>query len=165
MFKKIIVAIDTAATSTYALEEAVHLAKATDAQLMLIHVLTRFTEGYPDVVVPAQSRVTAGLDQTAAIEAYRQQWQLFEQQGLDMLKQLSEDLNAQGIPTEFTQAFGDPGRAICDLADTWNADTIVMGRRGYRGLKELFMGSVSNYVVHHAPCSVLTVYHPDLKTD
>ncbi|MGL5078438.1 MAG: universal stress protein, partial [Waterburya sp.] len=27
--------------------------------------------------------------------------------------------------------------------------------RGLKGLKEMFLGSVSNYVTHHAPCSVL----------
>lgn len=165
MFQRILVAIDTAATSTYALHEAVNLAKATKAGLMLVHVLTRFTEGYPDLVFSAQSRMIAGLDQTEAINVYNQQWQTFEQQGLDMLKQLSEDLTAQGIATEFTQSFGDPGHAICDLASTWNADLIVMGRRGYKGLKEVFMGSVSNYVVHHAPCSVLTVYKPNGETE
>ncbi|NEO65320.1 MAG: universal stress protein, partial [Moorea sp. SIO4G2] len=34
---------------------------------------------------------------------------------------------------------------------------IVLGRRGLGGLKEMVLGSVSNYVVHHAPCSVLVV--------
>ncbi|MEO0350033.1 MAG: universal stress protein, partial [Cyanobacteria bacterium P01_A01_bin.15] len=39
----------------------------------------------------------------------------------------------------------------------WNADLIMMGRRGRSGFSELLLGSVSNYVMHHAPCSVLTV--------
>ena len=34
---------------------------------------------------------------------------------------------------------------------------IVVGSRGLKGLKEMFLGSVSNYVTHHAPCSVLIV--------
>ncbi|MGQ9872468.1 universal stress protein [Leptodesmis sp.] len=37
------------------------------------------------------------------------------------------------------------------------ADLILIGNRGHTGLKELFLGSASNYVLHHAPCSVLTV--------
>lgn len=32
-----------------------------------------------------------------------------------------------------------------------------MGRRGHKGLSEILLGSVSNYVVHHAPCSVLVL--------
>jgi nucleotide-binding universal stress UspA family protein len=42
-------------------------------------------------------------------------------------------------------------------AQIWHADLIVMGRRGVSGMHELFLGSVSNYVTHHAPCSVLVV--------
>ena len=43
------------------------------------------------------------------------------------------------------------------LAKDWNADLIIMGRRGLTGLSEMFLGSVSNYVVHHASCSVLLI--------
>ena len=52
---------------------------------------------------------------------------------------------------------GNPGRSICELASTWEADLILVGSRGLKGLKEMFLGSVSNYVTHHAPCSVLIV--------
>ncbi|CCQ49032.1 hypothetical protein CWATWH8502_2292 [Crocosphaera watsonii WH 8502] len=40
-------------------------------------------------------------------------------------------------------------------------DVIVMGHRGISGLQEFFLGSVSNYVLHHAPCSVLIVQPND----
>jgi nucleotide-binding universal stress UspA family protein len=43
------------------------------------------------------------------------------------------------------------------MARSWPADLIVIGRRGRTGLKEALMGSVSNYVVHHAPCTVMVV--------
>lgn len=53
--------------------------------------------------------------------------------------------------------FGAPGYQICTLANEWQIDLIVMGRKGHSGLAELFIGSVSNYVLHHAHCSVLVV--------
>lgn len=40
------------------------------------------------------------------------------------------------------------------VARNWQADVIVIDRRG---ISELLMGSVSNYVLHHAQCSVFTV--------
>jgi len=49
---------------------------------------------------------------------------------------------------------------ICELAIDWNADLIMMGRRGRSGIAEFFLGSVSNYVLHHAPCSVQIVHLP-----
>ena len=62
-----------------------------------------------------------------------------------------------GVKAEFSQNIGEPSRIICDIAQNWEADVIVIGRRGRRGLSELLMGSVSNYVLHHASCSVFTV--------
>ncbi|MHC5743836.1 MAG: universal stress protein [Nostoc sp.] len=53
---------------------------------------------------------------------------------------------------------GDPGTNICDLARSWGAGfLIVLGRRGLKGTAQTLAGSVSNHVVHHAPCSVLVV--------
>ncbi|MGK7934253.1 MAG: universal stress protein, partial [Xenococcaceae cyanobacterium] len=62
-----------------------------------------------------------------------------------------------GVNTEFTQRWGNPGRNICEQAQTWSADLILVGSRSLTGLKEMFLGSISNYVTHHAPCSVLIV--------
>ncbi|MEL7079709.1 MAG: universal stress protein, partial [Cyanobacteria bacterium J06582_2] len=64
------------------------------------------------------------------------------------------------IHSEFIQLSGNPGRSICELANTWSADLILVGSRGLKGIKEMFLGSVSNYVTHHAPCSVLIIRTP-----
>jgi nucleotide-binding universal stress UspA family protein len=77
-----------------------------------------------------------------------------------MLQSWSSQANTSGVNTEFTQNTGSPGRMICELATDWNADLIIMGRRGRSGLAEFFLGSVSNYVLHHAPCSVQIVHVP-----
>ncbi|WP_235111848.1 universal stress protein [Acaryochloris sp. 'Moss Beach'] len=57
--------------------------------------------------------------------------------------------------------FGNPRQEICDFAKEWNADLILMGSRGHSGVKELVLGSISNYVVHHALCSVMVVRTPN----
>jgi nucleotide-binding universal stress UspA family protein len=80
-----------------------------------------------------------------------------EQAGLERLRSLEAEAIAAGVSTEFTQNLGDPGRLICELAKSWNADLIIIGRRGLSGLGEFWLGSVSNYVLHHAPCHVLTI--------
>ena len=70
---------------------------------------------------------------------------------------------ADGVDTDCTHCFGDPEPMISDLAEAWHADLIVMGRRGRAGLTEFFLGSVSSYTVHHAPCSVHIVHQPTAK--
>ena len=52
---------------------------------------------------------------------------------------------------------GSPGKSIVDEAATWGADLIVMGSHGRGFWQRVYLGSVSNSVVHHAPCSVLIV--------
>jgi nucleotide-binding universal stress UspA family protein len=53
---------------------------------------------------------------------------------------------------------GQPAaQAIVEQAREWGADLIVVGSHGYGFWQRMLLGSVSNAVVHHAPCSVLVV--------
>ncbi|HMS42083.1 MAG TPA: universal stress protein [Pyrinomonadaceae bacterium] len=52
---------------------------------------------------------------------------------------------------------GSPEREIVEEAEKWGADLIVVGSHGYGFWERMFVGSVSNAVVHHAPCSVMVV--------
>lgn len=156
MFKKIIVAVSPSLPSEHVLDEAIAIAKLGTATVMLLHVLSPMEEGYPTPVYPGPDSVYPGLHEQA-IRAYAEQWEAYQQNAIGFLKKLTEDVSQTGIAVEFTQNAGDPGKAICELAKTWDADLIILGRRGHSGLKELFLGSISNYVLHHAPCSVLTI--------
>jgi len=163
MFKRIIVAVSPT-SDEHIVNEAISIAKLENATLMLLHVLSPFEEGYPTPIYPGPDSIYPGLHQEA-IRAYAQQWEAYQQNGLDYLKQLTDMVSAAGVAAEFTQNTGDPGRVVCELAANWNADLIIIGRRGNTGIKELFLGSVSNYVLHHAPCSVLTIQGEVPKVD
>lgn len=52
---------------------------------------------------------------------------------------------------------GSPERVIVEEAEDWSADLIIVGSHGYGFWKRAWLGSVSNSIVHHAPCSVLIV--------
>lgn len=158
MFHKILVAMDTSVIGKSVFEEALGLAKAVNASFMLLHVLSPEEKGSPNIPIFSGLEYYPGLS-GKTIEIYQQQWSAFEKQGLELLRSRADEATAAGVSTEFTQNSGSPGKTICDLAQTWGADLIIMGRRGHSGLSELILGSVSNYVLHHAPCSVLTVQH------
>jgi nucleotide-binding universal stress UspA family protein len=51
---------------------------------------------------------------------------------------------------------GVPAQQIVEKAKEWKADLIIVGSHG-RGFWGRMLGSVSDGVVHHAPCSVLVV--------
>lgn len=156
MFHKILVAVDKSVMRETVLEEAVTLAKAINANLMLLHVLSPLEDGYPTPVYPGPDSLYPSLHEEA-IKSYTRQWETFQQEGLEMLRSMTARAIDSGVVTEFSQNVGDPGHVICDLAYSWGADLILMGRRGRSGLSELILGSVSNYVLHHAACSVLVV--------
>jgi nucleotide-binding universal stress UspA family protein len=158
MFHKILVAIDRSAMNRTVFNQALDLAKATGATLTILNVLSPTDEGSPTMpVLLGQDFYPGGLS-VSAIEIYQELWQDFTHEGLALLRSFAKEATAANVPVEFTQNSGAPGRVICDLARTLNADLIMVGRRGVSGLSELIMGSVSNYVLHHAPCSVLTVH-------
>lgn len=50
---------------------------------------------------------------------------------------------------------GSASQAIIEAAENWGANLIVTGSHGYGFWKRAWLGSVSNSVAHHAPCSVL----------
>ena len=52
---------------------------------------------------------------------------------------------------------GSPAQAIVEEAESWGADLVIVGSHGYGFWERMFLGSVSNALVHHAPCSVLVV--------
>ena len=57
-------------------------------------------------------------------------------------------------------AVGAADKIIIETAQEWNADLIVVGSHGYGFWERTMIGSVSDSVIHHAPCSVLVVRKP-----
>ena len=67
-------------------------------------------------------------------------------------KNLGDSVELSGL---FVQ--GSPRNAILEEAQSWGADLIVVGSHGYRAWERFLLGSVSQAVVTHAPCSVEVV--------
>lgn len=154
MFHKILVAIDGAEMSHDVFKTALDIAKADHASLLILHVLSFEEENSLSIPMPTGLEYFQAGD-SETLKIYREQWQTYEQKSLNLLKSLADRATAVGVTTEVHQIAGGPGRKICEFAQSADVDLIVMGHRGISGLNELLVGSVSNYVLHHAPCSVL----------
>ena len=87
-------------------------------------------------------------------EAGREKARKFVEQAEMRIRSLFPDA-APDLTTEVIT--GSPQRAIVERAQEWGADLIVVGSHGYGFWSRTLLGSVSNSVVHHAPCSVLVV--------
>ncbi|HEY9767644.1 MAG TPA: universal stress protein [Coleofasciculaceae cyanobacterium] len=168
MLTRILVAIDRSAVSRQVFDQALALAKAVSANLILLHVLSAEESGSPisssyfvqpkDRCLHVTPPIMRRVNEVAALE-----WKVFSQKGQELLRFYSKKALASGVQIEFSQITGVPSSTICDFAQSCHADLVVIGRRGHSGFQEMLLGSVSNYVVHHAPCSVLLVQTPVAK--
>ena len=153
MITKILVAVERSEKNNLVFDTALSLAKTTGASLMLLHVLSEGEANYPVLPTYAYYPILDDRD----YQVYREKLEQFKQLGIDFLQNLTSRATEAGVDCEYSQLMGNPGRTTCELATTWSADLIIVGSRGLRGLKEMFLGSVSNYVTHHAPCSVFII--------
>ena len=149
MYNKILVAGDNSAIAEQVIEVALTLAKAVDGQLMLLNVLSQNAEDSPVSFAPYASSYSIDL-----IEKFKEEWKQYQQESLHKLEAWTQKAQEINIKAELRQANGNPGPIICDIANEWEADLIIIGRRGHSMASEIILGSVSSYVIHRSHCSV-----------
>ena len=160
MFNKILVTVDESAASQRAFDSALEIALALNAELLLVHALDIFSSASPERPTISFNSYSMALEKSVH-DTYQNEWNQFVNRYDALLKQKKEQAEATGVAASYEQPYGRPGPAICEVARTHKVDLIVIGSRNHTYLRELVLGSVSNYIVHHAPCSV-TVVHSDL---
>ncbi len=153
MYQRILVALDDSQLSQQAFQQSLYLAQIFDAELQLLNVISPLEAEYQNTV----SLAGRGYYSNTIDETVEEKWQLSVANQLDYLQSLAEQATQAGVSAEFVQEIGQPDRQICKSARDWEADLIVIGSHGRKGLSELFLGSVSNYVSHQVPCAVMVV--------
>lgn len=161
-FKKILVALNHSLLSRHVFAQALELAVFNQAAIRLIHCITPEMVAEPTGIMLYETV----LPQNITLNDYQTQRVLIEQrieEAQVMLDRYRQEALNQGVLTEADYQIGEPGQQICEIAKDWGADLITIGRRGHTGLAEVLLGSVSNHVVHHAPCSVLVIQEVELE--
>jgi nucleotide-binding universal stress UspA family protein len=84
------------------------------------------------------------------------------QQAQEAVSSAESILGRAGIEASRTEAIpaASPKELILSEAVEWNADLIVVGSYGRRGMSRLVLGSVSEAVALHANCSVEIIRRP-----
>lgn len=157
MMSKILVALDTNEEHDAVFKAALDMAKVERAELLILGVLsTDGTSDLPTMGYPGLAGYPFSMPEYAW-DAYQKQYDIYKQRGLETLSQLQHRAVDAGVEAKVFQDVGDPGMVICDRAKTEKVSLVVVGTHGRRGINELLTGSVSSYVMHRAPCSVLIV--------
>jgi nucleotide-binding universal stress UspA family protein len=156
MLQKILIAIGDSPESEKVLEAGLMLAEKFGAKISILHVLNLLRSGFEPAGNPfigANYPMMTDL----AIQQYQRELQESEKLGMERLQLYAKQATERNLTAEIFQNHGDPGRTICDLAKESVTDLIVIGRHQQSVLSEIFLGSTSNYVLHHAPCSVMVI--------
>jgi nucleotide-binding universal stress UspA family protein len=144
MYGKILVPVDGSETSTRGLTEAIKIAKAQGSQLRLVNIVNEyildityapglFAENLIESLVKAGRKVLDSAEKAAQREGVKAESVLIESIG--------------GVAADL----------ILAQAKQWQADLIVMGTHGRRGLARLVMGSDAEQVVRAATVPVMLV--------
>lgn len=145
MYKNILVAIDDSETSRCALDEAINIAKATNAKLHIVHVADEVLLGMH------QRTVSTKLNLDHAMAAIRGAGAKI----LEDARAAASGIEAETILLETMKR--RVSEMLIDKSRELGCDLIVIGRHGQRGLARLILGSVAEQVAKIADASVLLV--------
>ncbi|HIU16943.1 MAG TPA: universal stress protein [Candidatus Avidesulfovibrio excrementigallinarum] len=143
-FKKIICALDLSDQSKQVAEYAAMVAKLSGASIIAVYAaptLTQYTGFHvpPNTIDNFVGEIVSGAEQSMS----------------DFVAE-----NFQGVDARGLVVVGYAAEEILKLSEVEQADLIVMGTRGRKGLDLILFGSVAEKVVKSAKCPVLTI-RPD----
>ena len=137
--KKILVALDGSKNSVRGLAKAIEMAKINNSKIIGINVVElpmSYFLGRPKMKI----KTDMAKESKKILESAKKK-----------CERSRIDFELKIIPG------GDPGYDIVKFAKKTNVDVIVIGARGLNPIKEMFLGSVSNYILHKSKIPVLVI--------
>lgn len=145
MFKHILIPIDGSELSLRAAKVGIEQARLTQGKVTAIHV-----------IAPFQTIAYMGAILAATELAYNEEAEASAASYLAQAKALAD---ADGVPFEGVSEFGsEPYDTIVRTCKARQADLIVMGSNGWRGMTRLLLGSETHKVLLRADVPVLVCH-------
>lgn len=156
MFKRILVSVDGSDTSNKALAVAMQMAQQSTSpvQLRLVHVLDT------SLALDGTSTFTQDLSDM------QDTFELGREEGNNVLHKTYQITHAAGLEadTELLERYGDGlGSMVASAALRWNADLVVVGTHGRRGVGRMLLGSGAEDILRNASVPVMVVRLPVAK--
>lgn len=145
---KVLIAIDGSEYGKAAIADACRFVIQPDTTEIMI--ISAYEDAYPITAEPF----------AISADYYQKVDEAVHQQTIGFVNEAVEQCRSffPGVELKLTSEVlrGAPDQEIIEKAKDWKSDLIVVGSHG-RGFWGRLLGSVSDGVVHHAPCSVMVV--------
>lgn len=151
--KPVLLATDGSPTAEKAAATAIDLARLLGTELVIVSVWDVAYAGYSAMgfaPVPTNGELA----------------KLGEEEAAKVIAEAAARAEEVGVETRSVVLRGFPVEAICDAAERFAPQFVVIGSHGWGAVKRALFGSVSTGVLHHATCPVLVVpaAKPELQT-
>ncbi|MGL5382004.1 MAG: universal stress protein [Culicoidibacterales bacterium] len=152
LYKRVIVGIDTSETSMRAFERGVAFARESRAELVLMSAVHLTTDA--EIAGPIMNEV--GFSQM--IVQSNEINQAAVERRKEYVEKLAKKAHEAGvelvtIEVELAQAVD----LLLETYESYDQTLIVLGATNKKGIQSILLGSVSKFVVAHAPCDVFVV--------
>ncbi|NOY52266.1 MAG: universal stress protein [Deltaproteobacteria bacterium] len=144
--KRILIPTDGSEYSHYALEYAVNLCRALQAEVVLVSIVDIRYEMY---------------DAYSEVHAATQMEELIREQVTKALDQHAAEIINQGVSVKKIMKIGDVIHELLEVIREEHVDLVVVGTHGRKGLSRFLLGSTTEKLVRSASCPVLTVRPPE----
>ncbi|HLW54551.1 MAG TPA: universal stress protein [Candidatus Angelobacter sp.] len=142
---RILLAVDGSKCSEAAVEALLHQYKPLETEVLILSVVESVK------LMPMSYGFGAGPIFVQDYAEIAQQWR---KEGEALLARTAAALRNAGFIVSTRLEEGDARGNILDCAKNWRPDLILLGSHGWRGFDRFMLGSVSDAVARHAPCSV-----------
>lgn len=145
MYKRILVPIDGSETSNKALVAALQLARDLGGRVRLIHVVEELA-------------YLTGYEQYGGYSA--ELLKVMRENGAKVLNDGMAIAQAAGVEADnllFDNFGGRLAEVVADAAKQWNAELVVVGTHGRRGVGRMLLGSGAEQILRLSPVPVLVI--------
>ena len=141
MFRRILIPTDFSTASEWVFDDAVRIAGASSAELVILHVRPTRKSNPDELIFPADPAL----------------YEYAEQQELDRLRDRVRRANASLATRLIVRQAPDAGAEICRTATAENVDLIVVATHGRHHVAHLLVGSTTLAILKEPPAPVLSI--------
>lgn len=155
--KKILVPTDFSKPAQIAIDLAGDIAKKSNSELILLHVVEEASGGSFNVTGQVSSSADNWEDKLFTVKLI--------ERGKNQLEKLASDPRLSGLKVKQELRVGTPFHGMRTIITEQKVDLVVMGTAGRSKIEEMIIGSNTEKVVRHANCPVLTIQKKPVRTD